>query len=81
MPWVEIEVNFSDLKHMVELTWCVDEVDNTIAVDFHDIWWFWCHFQSPSSGIDRRLVCRGLAQRSCVDVTCLGALTQQLARD
>ena len=26
MLWVEIEVNSSDPKHMVDPTWCVDEV-------------------------------------------------------
>ena len=45
MLWVEIEVNSSDPKHMVDPTWCVDEVDNTSAAGFHDTWWFWCHLQ------------------------------------
>ena len=56
MLWVEIEVNFSDPKHMVDPTWCVDEVDNTSAAGFHDIWWFWCHLQTRHIGLDRRVV-------------------------
>ena len=56
MLWVEIEVNSSDPKHMVDPTWCVDEVGNASTAGFHDIWWFWCHLQTSSSGIGRRLV-------------------------
>ena len=29
MLWVEMEVNSGAVKHMVELIWCVDEVDDT----------------------------------------------------
>ena len=41
MLWVEMEVNSGAVKHMVELIWCVDEVDDTTLADLHDIWWFW----------------------------------------
>ena len=27
--WVEMEVNSKAVKHMIDLTWRVDEVDNT----------------------------------------------------
>ena len=45
MLWVEMEVNSGAVKHMVELIWCVDEVDDTTLADLHDIWWFWWRYK------------------------------------
>ena len=56
MLWVEMEVNSGAVKHMVELIWCVDEVDDTTLADLHDIWWFWWRLQTRYIHLGRRLV-------------------------
>ena len=51
-----MEVNSGAVKHMVELIWCVDEVDDTTLADLHDIWWFWWRLQTRYIHLERRLV-------------------------
>ena len=62
MLWVEMEVNSGAVKHMVELIWCVDEVDDTTLADLHDIWWFWWRLQTRYIHLIRRLVIDSLSE-------------------